>query len=315
MARIHKEIKKGRPCYYVPEIARVEGKPKVVNQVYPGTAERIMEMALGEKDRGRIRRLQTQEFGSLFLANLVETKIGACGIIDSVLPRKKGEKGPRMGEYFLFSAFNRMIQPRSQKALSDWRKAMAVQEIRPVDIQALSSEAYWSKWDRVSEGDIREIAELLFKRIYALEPEDAGCYLFDITNYFTFMDTKPPSEPAARGKSKDGGDWLRQVGLALLVAGSTGLTLFCREYVGNCHDSRLFHRILDEVFVAIKDLGRSEADLTVVFDKDINAEANIGAFSAPRLENQGRIPGQRAERGGHVQPIDGISIGVPAREA
>ncbi len=103
---------------------------------------------------GGIRRLQTQEFGSLFLANLLEEKIGACKIIDSVLPRKKGEKGPGMGEYFLFSAFNRMIQPLSKKALPEWLKGMAVQEIRPVDTQSLNSEAYWRKWDRVTEEDL-----------------------------------------------------------------------------------------------------------------------------------------------------------------
>jgi transposase len=278
MAHLHKKLKKGRPYYYVREIARVDGKPKVVNQVYLGSADRIMEMALGEKDRGRIRRLQTQEFGSLFLANLVEEKIGACGIIDSVLPRKKGEKGPGIGEYFLFSAFNRMIQPRSKKALPDWLKAMAVQEIRPVDTQALSSEAYWRKWDRVTEEDLREITRRFFLRVHALEPDDAGCFLFDTTNYFTYMDSKTPSDLAFRGKSKDGKDGLRQIGLALLVARPTGLPLFCREYEGNCHDSKLFNRILDEVFGAIQGLGRKNGDLTVVFDKGINAEANMNAF-------------------------------------
>ena len=283
MAHLHKKVKKGRPYYYVREIARVDGKPKVVNQVYLGTPERILEMALGEKDRGRIRQLQTQEFGSLFLANLVEEKVGAREIIDSVLPRRRGEKGPSIGEYFLFSAFNRMIQPRSKKALSEWLKGMAVQEIRPVDTQALSSEAYWRKWDRVSEEDIREIARRFFLRVHALEPDDADCFLFDTTNYFTFMDSKTPSDLAARGKNKAGKDWLRQVGLALLVARPTGLPLFCREYEGNCHDSKLFHRILEEVFSAIRDLGRSKGDLTVVFDKGINAEANMEAFD----ENKG----------------------------
>jgi len=57
-------------------------------------------MALGEKERARIRKLQTQEFGSLFLANLVEEKVGACEIIDSVLPRRKGKRGPAWGSTF-----------------------------------------------------------------------------------------------------------------------------------------------------------------------------------------------------------------------
>lgn len=278
MAHIHKKIKKGRPYYYVREIARVDGKPKVVNQVYLGTAERILELVREDKARGQVRRFQTKEFGALFVANLVEEKIGASQIIDQVLPRKKGEKGPTIGEYFLFAAFNRMIQPRSKNALPEWLNTLAVQEIRPVDSEALTSEAYWRKWDRVSEQNIQEIARLLFQRVHALEPERADCFLFDTTNYFTYMDSKTPSDLAARGKNKNGKDWLRQIGLALLITRSTGLPLFFREYEGNCHDSKLFNRILGEVSEAIQEMGRQSGDLTVVFDKGINAEANIHAF-------------------------------------
>ena len=49
MAHIHKKMKKGRPYYYVREIARVDGKPKVINQVYLGSPERMLEMAQGGK--------------------------------------------------------------------------------------------------------------------------------------------------------------------------------------------------------------------------------------------------------------------------
>ena len=52
MAHIHKKMKKGRPYYYVREIARVDGKPKVINQVYIGSPERILEMAHGS-NRGK----------------------------------------------------------------------------------------------------------------------------------------------------------------------------------------------------------------------------------------------------------------------
>jgi len=45
MAHLHKKIKKGRPYYYVREIARVDGKPKVINQAYLGSPERMLEMA------------------------------------------------------------------------------------------------------------------------------------------------------------------------------------------------------------------------------------------------------------------------------
>ena len=57
MAHIHKKMKKGRPYYYVRETARVDGKPRVVNQVYLGSPERLLEMATSA---GSIERLQVQ---------------------------------------------------------------------------------------------------------------------------------------------------------------------------------------------------------------------------------------------------------------
>jgi hypothetical protein len=45
MAHLHKKIKKGKAFSYVREMARVNGKPKVVSQVYLGTAEKILALA------------------------------------------------------------------------------------------------------------------------------------------------------------------------------------------------------------------------------------------------------------------------------
>jgi hypothetical protein len=40
MAHLHKKVKKGRPYYYIREIQRVDGKPKVVSQgVVPSVVE------------------------------------------------------------------------------------------------------------------------------------------------------------------------------------------------------------------------------------------------------------------------------------
>jgi len=55
MAHLHKKTKNGNTYYYVREIARVNGKPKVVNQVYLGTAEKIM--AVAEKIRASLHGL------------------------------------------------------------------------------------------------------------------------------------------------------------------------------------------------------------------------------------------------------------------
>ena len=99
MAHLHKKIKKGRPYYYFREIARVNGKPKVVRQIYLGTPERILKLITSSK-REPIR-FDAQEFGALWLANLIDRKIDLVSLIDSVVPRKDNEKDPSVGEYFL----------------------------------------------------------------------------------------------------------------------------------------------------------------------------------------------------------------------
>ncbi len=281
MAHLHKKIKKGRPYYYVREMARVNGKPKVVNQVYLGSPEKIMELAT-KAQAGGIARIQSQEFGALWVANHLAQELDLAGIVDAVVPATKNETGPSVGEYFHYCVLNRMVQARSKRALSDWFKSTAIQHIRPVDTDALSSQRFWKKWDRVSKEDIKTIACKLFSRLAALEPQHDDCFMFDTSNYFTFMASDTDSELAQRGKNKEGRDWLRQVGVALLVSRKTEMPLFYREYEGNRHDSKVFARVMDDVIEAMRGAGNKNADITVVFDKGMNAEENIESVDAQK---------------------------------
>ena len=144
MAHLHKKIKKGRPYYYVREIARVNGKTKVINQVYIGSVEKILSLATSQSEK--LTKLQVQEFGSLWLADLIDKKIGLAEIIDSVVASGPRENGPSVGEYFLYAVFNRMIAPRSKDAMAQWYNSTAIQHIRPVKISTLNSQAFWKKW-------------------------------------------------------------------------------------------------------------------------------------------------------------------------
>ena len=45
MAHFHIKKKKGRPYLYVREIARVDGKPKVVSQIYIGSPGKVVKLA------------------------------------------------------------------------------------------------------------------------------------------------------------------------------------------------------------------------------------------------------------------------------
>ena len=262
--------------YYIREMARVDGKPKVVNQVYLGSPERIMEMALNEKEP--LIKLKVQEFGALWMANQIDKEIDLAGLVDSVVPAGKSEKSPSVGEYFLYAVLNRLVDSCSKRAFPQWFKNSAIEQIRPVDLNRLTSQHFWEKWDRIDEKQIQEISSLFFKKIAQIDPPGQGCFLFDTTNYYTYLASETESELAKRAKNKDGKDWLRQVGLALLVSRQTRLPIFYQEYQGNEHDSKLFFKVLDNILLKLSDLAGEDAELTVVVDKGMNAEKNMSFF-------------------------------------
>jgi transposase len=278
MAHLHKKMKSGRPYYYVREIARVNGKPKVINQVYLGSPERILKMAA--KSSGIPEKIQASEFGSLWLANLIEKEIGLADLVDEFVPADKDEDGPSVGEYFLYAAYYRMVEACYKRALPAWYKHTAIQHIRPVDIQALTSQNYWKKWDQVSDRQIKIIATEFLRRVAKLEPPSSDCFMFDTTNYYTFMASHTSSELAQRGKNKEGRNWLRQIGVALLVCRNTRIPLFYREYEGNRHDSKVFLRVMNEIFASLREIVGKKSRMTVVFDKGMNVDENIALIDA-----------------------------------
>ena len=272
MAHFHIKKKKGRPYLYVREIARVDGKPKVVSQIYLGSPERVAGLATGDKTD--TIKIKVEEFGALWLAQQMDQDIDLATIVDEIIPRATRETGPSVGEYFLYCIWNRMIEAASKNRLSQWYDRTAVQQIRPVDLDELTSQRYWEKWDRVSEKALQEITQTFFKRIWQLESPHADCLLFDTTNYYTFLASDTPSDLARRGKSKDGRHHLRQIGLGLLVARDSKLPLYYCVYPGNVHDSKQFEAIMDEMFGIVCGLHKTKERLTVVIDKGMNSESN-----------------------------------------
>ncbi len=273
MAHFHVKKKKGRPYLYVREIARVDGKPKVVSQIYIGSPARVAGLASGT-EKGPVK-IRVEEFGALWLARQMDQDIELAAIIDNIVPRAARETGPTIGEYFLYCIWNRMVEAVSKNRLSRWYGRTAVQQIRPVDIGELTSERYWEKWDRVSEKALQKIAQTFFKRIWQLESPNADCLLFDTTNYYTFLASDTESDLARRGKNKEGRHNLRQIGLGLLVARDSRLPLYYSVYPGNVHDSKQFEAIMDEMFGIACGLHKTKERLTVVIDKGMNSEGNF----------------------------------------
>ena len=284
MSHLHRKIKKGRPYYYIREIKRVDGRPKVVSQIYLGSPEAIAKRFAESVAERKPQSIATREFGSLFLAREIEKRLDTIGLIDGLVSRAARETGPSIGEYFFYAWANRLIDPRSKRALPDWYRGTAVSEIRPVPIEELSSQRYWEKWDRVSPDAVEAIGKEFFARLWSMQPAPPECLLFDTTNYYTYMSSPTESDLCARGHNKDGKHHLRQVGLALLVDRDTELPLFYRVYEGNTHDSVVFRRIIDEMFGVMCGFNTTKQRLTVVFDKGMNSPEAIHT-----IDDHGRV--------------------------
>ncbi len=272
MAHFHIKTKKGRPYLYVREIARVDGKPKVVSQVYIGSPERVSGLTQGQESD--VVALKVEQFGAIWLACQIDAGVDLCSIVDGIVSPADRETGPSVGEYFLYCVFNRMIQSVSKNKLASWYQSTAIQHIRPIDLEELTSKRYWEKWDRVSEKHIEQITQVFFERIWQLDTPRADCVLFDTTNYYTYMAGHTESELAMRGKNKEGKHHLRQIGLGLLVARDSRLPLYYSVYPGNIHDSKHFESIMDEMFGIVCGLNKTKERLTVVIDKGMNADGN-----------------------------------------
>ena len=276
MASLYKQVIGGHEYWYIREMARVNGKPKAINTIYLGSVANIIKMAA--ERNAPVTKIKSDSFGSLWLADWIEKSFGLVGIVDDCVKTNTRGK-PSVGEYFLYAVLNRMVDAVSKEALPGWFADTAIQFIRPVtDMKALDSRHFWRAWEKVDEETLRIIAKAFFKKVGEFLPSATDCVLFDTTNFYTFLDSKTDCALAQRGKNKQGRNRLRQIGLALLVDRRTKLPLLYQEYEGNCHDSKLFGRIMEDILAAVRLHGREE--VTVVVDKGMNAEENFAAIDA-----------------------------------
>jgi transposase len=274
MAHLHKKIKNGRSYYYIRETQRIDGKPTVVNQVYLGSADRILTL-LGGNHTAVLERLASKEFGALWALHQIDRDIDLAALIDDQLPAQRASRGPSLGQMLYYTVLNRAIAPKSKRQLATWYEQTDIQHIRPVQLKALSPQRFWNHCDRITEAQLETLQQAFFNRIAAIWAPQSDQLLFDTTNYYTYLDSQTPSELAQRGYNKAGKHHLRQVGLALLTEASSRRPLAYWLYPGNQHDSRFFQDHLDAILGHMQAVSPAPPTLTLVFDKGMNSEATF----------------------------------------
>jgi transposase len=263
----------GQTYYYLREVARVGGKPKIVSQRYLGKAEDIAAAMDGATVLPE--RTRHLAFGDVAAAWSVIEALGVAGIIDEVTGSRRADAGASVGTYLALATVNRVVSPCSKLAFADWWASTAADRWVKVPAAALDHRRFWDAMDAVAPQQLPEIERRIGQAAADRFGLDLSGLVLDMTNFATFIDTGNQKAPIAqRGKAKQKRHDLRLVGLALVVTRDGGVPVVSRAYPGNRPDVTQFTAVVDELAARYGVLAGDGDGLTVVFDAGNDSVAN-----------------------------------------
>lgn len=270
MASIIKKKIKGNIYYYYVESIRVNGKPKIVNQKYLGTAEGVLKKI----SNGSVEPLYSKvlDFGDVVLLYDIASRLGVSDIINQYVAKRN--QGLSVGDYSIITAINRAVCPTSDSCVQEWFERTILNKIMRIDTNLLSAQNYWNNLEFCDE-QLINIENATVKKIIDTYNINTTHLIYDATNFFTYIDTKQDSELAKRGHCKAKRNDLRIVGLSMLVSPDHSIPLLYDTYPGNRNDATEFNVMLNKLRSRYQYITSKQADITVIFDRGNNSENNI----------------------------------------
>jgi transposase len=286
MASLVAKKKSNKLYYYLVESARVEGKPRIVHQVYLGTAEKLAEMV---RDRSAPLPLAatTREFGLPAALWSAAQNTGVWDLLQSLWPNPRS--GPSPAHYLLLAAIHRICQPGPKTEVSDWYRSSILSSLWEFPPERFTSQAFWDAFEQIlPEGpeplspadDPLEQAQLRLLGVWKEKQLVSRRLLaYDTTNFYTYIaSTNTRNQLAQRGHNKQGRHNLRQVGLSYVLDGEHGLSLCHHVYAGNVADVEEFSTALTRITRMLDQNQMARETVTLVLDKGSAALANTVAL-------------------------------------
>src|SRR6266498_3580921 len=264
MASLYPKRFGGKTYWYLREMGRVDGKPKMISERYLGTAADIAAATEARETAMLPQRTRHLAFGDVAAAWGVLQDLGVAAIIDEVTGPRPAGLPLSAGTYLALAALNRLVDPCSKRGFAGWWKTTAADRFTKIPALAL----------------------------------DCSSVALDMTNFATFIDTGNAKAPVAqRGKAKQKRSDLRLVGLGLVVTRDGGIPLTWRAYPGDRPDVTQFPAMIDQLrgqYEAITALAGIPSgggtDMTVVFDAGQNSQDNFAHLAATVLRYVGSVP-------------------------
>jgi transposase len=296
MASVYPKKVGGKTYYYLREMARVDGKPKMVSERYLGSADDI-GAAVDARDAASLPlRTRHLAFGDIAAVWGMVERLGLVSIVDEVVGARRSDAGASVGTYLALATLNRVVAPCSKLGFADWWVKTAADRFTKIPARVLDHRRFWDAMASVSVDELAEIERRLASRMIAEFGLDTSAVALDMTNFATYIDsTNGRADIAQRGKAKQKRCDLRLVGLGLVITRDGGVPLLSHAYPGNKPDVTQFPTMLAELAArhqAVVDATDSggASEMTVVFDAGQNSKDNFALLDESGLHFIGSIP-------------------------
>ena len=297
MASLYPKKFGGKTYWYLREMARVDGRPKMVSERYLGTAADIEALLDAREAAVLPERIRHLAFGDVAAAWGTLENLGVTAIIDQIAGPRPAGQPLSTGTYLALAALNRLVAPCSKAAFADWWKTTAADRFTKIPASALDHRRFWDAMHAVTADQLEEASRSIAVKIVQAGGVDVSSVALDMTNFATFIATANGKAPIAqRGKAKQKRSDLRLVGLGLVVTRGGGIPLTWHAYPGDRPDVTQFTGMIDQLKTRYEAVcaaaGRSAqaADMTVVFDAGQNSETNFAHLAGAGLHYIGSVP-------------------------
>jgi transposase len=289
MASIIGKTVGGHTYYYLREVARVGGKPKVVSQRYLGKAADIEAAVAGATTLPD--SVAHRSFGDLTAVWVILERLGVIEIVDDVVGARRSDAAASVGTYFALTAANRIVAPCSKLAFSDWWATTMGDRLVKLPAAALDHRRFWDAMDFITDAQLVEIERRIVERMVEDFGIDCSGLVLDMTNFATFIDTANAKAPIAqRGHAKQKRTDLRLVGLGLVVSTDFGVPLVSHAYPGNRPDVTQFPLMVAELVTRFGLMADAGGELTLVYDAGQDSSDNQELMEDSPLHFVGSLP-------------------------
>ena len=249
-----------------------------------GESKRAWEINLGRKDKlnekiPEIKRKLSKkppipkqfDFGLVYGLFSISKELNLIESINRCTSKR--EQGFSVGEYITLLAINRAVVLNSKSQVWKWFDKTAFSRYFPDISESLTTQNILNQMGYLDQEIIRSIEEIICKKLYSEFGLKSDCFLFDPTNFFTYIREYKKNTLAQRGHNKKKRNDLRQVCMSLLVTrDACNVPLMHETYEGNVPDVSHFKHALALMKMRFKVIGLELTEITLVFDKGNNSK-------------------------------------------